>query len=159
MKIAINDVRINVGWRDASLHGIDELIRSISEVGLLNPITVDPNHTLIAGLHRLEAVKRLGWTEIECTVCGLEGLQAELAEIDENVVRTALSTIEYGELLERRKELYESLYPETKAGVSQAAGMNRAVGKHVSDKLSPTSKSFAQDTAAKLGVSARTSPI
>lgn len=156
MKIAINEIKIGVGRRDASLKGIDELVRSISEVGLLNPITVDPDHTLIAGLHRLEAAKRLGWTEIECTVCGLEGLQAELAEIDENVVRTALSTIEYGELLERRKEIYESLHPETKAGTAQAAGMNRATGKHVSDKMSPTSKSFAQDTAAKLGVSART---
>lgn len=135
MKIAISEIKINLGRREASLNGINELIRSISEVGLLNPITVDPDYTLIAGLHRLEAAKRLGWTEIECMVCGLEGLQAELAEIDENVVRTALSTIEYGELLERRKEIYESLYPETKAGVAQAAGMNRAVGKHVTDKM------------------------
>lgn len=156
MKIAINEIKVNLGRRDASLNGIGELVRSISEVGLLNPITVDPEHTLIAGLHRLEAAKRLGWTEIECTVCGLEGLQAELVEIDENVVRTALSTIEYGELLERRKEIYESLHPETKAGAAQAAGMNRATGRHVSDKMSPTSKSFAQDTAAKLGISART---
>ena len=134
MKIAISEVKINSRRREASLSGIDELARSISEVGLLNPITIDPNHTLIAGLHRLEAAKRLGWTDIECTVYGLQGLQAELAEIDENVVRTALSTMEYGELLERRKEIYESLYPETKAGLSQAAGMNRAIGKHVSDK-------------------------
>lgn len=156
MKIAISEIKINLGRRQASLSGINELARSISEVGLLNPITVDPNHTLIAGLHRLEAVKRLGWTEIECAVCSLEGLQAELAEIDENVVRTALSTIEYGELLERRKELYESLHPETRAGLSQAAGMNRANGKYVSDKMSSTSKSFAQDTAGKLGVSVRT---
>lgn len=156
MKIAINEIKVNAGRREGSLNGIDELTRSISEVGLLNPITVDPDHILIAGLHRLEAAKRLGCAEIECTVCGLEGLQAELAEIDEYVVRTALSTIEYGELLERRKEIYESLHPETKAGAAQAAGMNRATGKHVSDKMSPTSKSFAQDTAAKLGVSART---
>ena len=156
MKIAINEIKINSERRETSLKGIGELARSISEIGLLNPITVDQDHNLIAGLHRLEAVKRLGWDEIECTVCGLEGLQAELAEIDENVVRTALSTIEYGELLERRKEIYESLYPETKAGRSQAAGMNRAIGKHVSDKMSLTSKSFAQDTAEKLGVSTRT---
>ena len=156
MKIAINEIKVNAGRRDANLNGIDELARSISEVGLLNPITIDTDHTLIAGLHRLEAAKRLGWTEIECTVCGLDGLQAELAEIDENVVRTALSTIEYGELLERRREIYESLYPETKAGLAQAAGMNRAIGNNVTDKMSATTKSFTQDTAGKLGVSART---
>lgn len=158
MKIAINEIKVNTGRREASINGIDELARSISEIGLLNPITVDQGYTLIAGLHRLEAAKQLGWTEIECIVCGLEGLEAELAEIDENVVRTALSMIEYGELLERRKEIYESLYPETKAGLAQATGMNRAVGKHVSDKMSAThrQKSFAHDTAGKLGVSART---
>lgn len=156
MKIAVDEIKINPGRRETSLSGIDELARSISEVGLLNPITVAPDYTLIAGLHRMEAVKHLGWTEIECTICSLDGLQAKLAEIDENVVRTALSAIEYGELLEHRKEIYESIHPETKAGLSQAAGMNRAVGKHVSDKMSPTSKSFAQDTAEKLGVSVRT---
>lgn len=152
----ISEIKIGSERRVASISGIDELAHSISEVGLLNPVTVDPEHTLIAGLHRLEAAKRLGWSEIECTVCGLDGLQAELAEIDENVVRTALSTIEYGELLERRKAIYESLHPETKAGVSQTIGMNRATGKHVSDKKLPTSISFARDTAGKLGVSVRT---
>ena len=156
MKIAISEIRINAGRREASLSGIDELAQSISEVGLLNPITITPDHTLVAGLHRLEAAKRLGWADIECSIYGLEGLQAKLAEIDENVVRTALSTIEYGELLERRKEIYESLHPETKAGLAQAAGMNRSIGKHVADKMSSTTKSFAQDTAGKLGVSVRT---
>ena len=113
-------------------------------------------HTLVAGLHRLEAAKRLGWTEIECNICTLDILQTELAEIDENVVRTELSVIEYGELLERRKEIYESLHPETKAGQAQAAGMNRAIGNNVTDKMSATLKSFSQDTADKLGVSPRT---
>lgn len=83
-------------------------------------------------------------------------MQTELAEIDENVVRTELSVIEYGELLERRKEIYESLHPETKAGQAQATGMNRAIGNNVSDKMSATLKSFSQDTADKLGVSPRT---
>lgn len=156
MRIKINEIKINPGRRGATAESIEELIRSISEIGLLNPVTVDQEYTLIAGLHRLEAAKRLGWTEIECNVCSLDALQTELAEIDENVVRTALSVIEYGELLERRKEIYESLHPETKAGKAQAAGMNRAIGNNVGDKMSVTLKSFAQDTADKLGVSPRT---
>ena len=32
----------------------------------MNPITVDAGHSLIAGLHRMEAAKLLGWTEVEC---------------------------------------------------------------------------------------------
>ena len=156
MKIAISEIKINPGRRPANLDGINELARSISEIGLLNPITIDQEHTLVAGLHRLEAAKMLGWTEIECNICPLDALQTELAEIDENVVRTELSMIEYGELLERRKEIYESLHPETKAGQAQAAGMNRAIGNNVTDKMSATLKPFSQDTAGKLGVSPRT---
>ena len=156
MKITISEIKVNPGRRPVNLEGINELARSISEIGLLNPITIDQEHTLVAGLHRLEAAKRLGWTEVECNVCTLDALQTELAEIDENVVRTELSVIEYGELLERRKEIYESLHPETKAGQAQAAGMNRAIGNNISDKMSVTLKSFAQDTADKLGVSPRT---
>ena len=156
MKVTISAIKINPGRRPANLDGINELARSISEIGLLNPITIDQEYILVAGLHRLEAAKMLGWTEIECNVCTLDALQTELAEIDENVVRTELSVIEYGELLERRKEIYESLHPETKAGQAQAAGMNRAIGNNVSDKMSVTLRSFAQDTADKLGVSSRT---
>ena len=156
MKITISEIKVNPGRRPINLDGISELARSISEIGLLNPITIDQEHILVAGLHRLEAAKRLGWTEIECNICTLDALQTELAEIDENVVRTELSVIEYGELLERRKEIYESLHPETRAGQAQAAGMNRAIGNNVSDKMSATLKSFAQDTADKLGVSPRT---
>lgn len=156
MNVTLSKIKINPGRRPVNLDGINELARSISEIGLLNPITIDQEHILVAGLHRLEAVKRLGWTEIECSVCTLDTLQTELAEIDENVVRTELPAIEYGELLERRKEIYESLRPETKAGQAQAAGMNRAVGNNVSDKMSATIKPFSQDTADKLGVSPRT---
>ena len=86
----------------------------------------------------------------------LEGLQAELAEIDENFVRTDLSAIEYGDLLLRRKEIYETLHPETKAGAAQAAAMNRAIGRDVIDKMTLTSKSFVEDTAEKPGVGKRT---
>lgn len=156
MRIQISMIKVKPGRRTAVPENIEELSKSISEVGLLNPVTVDRDNTLIAGLHRLEAVKLLGWTEIECTVSSLEGLQAELAELDENFVRNDLSTVEYGELLLRRKEIYETLHPETKSGAAQAAGMNRAIGKHVSGTMPPTSKSFTADTSEKLGVSRTT---
>ena len=115
MLVQISEIKINSGRREAKEGDIRELANSISEVGLLNPITIDSRHTLIAGLHRLEAAKLLGWAEIECTVSGLEGLEAELAEIDENFVRKDCSDNEFRELLLRRKEIYEFLHPETKA--------------------------------------------
>ena len=156
MKITINTIKINPGRREATPEAVAELAKSIAAIGLLNPITLTGDHTLVAGLHRLEAAKRLSWTEIECTVVGMNGLQAELAEIDENIIRTNLTRLELGEQFARRKELYEMLHPETKAGAAQAAGMNRAVGNNVSAKLASTSKSFVEDTAEKTGMSKRT---
>lgn len=152
MKIQVNEIQVREGRRELGTDHVRELADSIGELGLLNPVTVDKDHFLIAGLHRLEAVKLLGWLEIECTVSSLEGLQAELAEIDENFVRNDLSAIEYGEMLLRRKEIYETLHPETKAGVAQAVAMNKAKGNDVRCKMPLTSKSFVQDTAEKLGV-------
>ena len=151
MLVPISEIKINAGRREADPEGVQELVDSISKVGLLNPITIDREHTLIAGLHRLEAAKLLGWTEIECNVSSLEGLLAELAEVDENVVRKGLSAVEYSDLLLRRKEIYEALHPETKNGGDQKSEKIRT-SKCRSDSM----KSFVQDTAEKLGVGRRT---
>ena len=65
MRIQIDKIKVSPGRREALPEHIEELAKSIAEVGLLNPITVDRDYTLIAGLHRLEAAKSLGWAEIE----------------------------------------------------------------------------------------------
>ena len=150
MRLSIKEIHVKEGRRSLDTCHVGELADSIREIGLLNPLTIDRDNFLIAGLHRLEAVKRLGWTEVDCTVSSLEGLAAELAEIDENIVRSDMSTLEYGEILLRRKEIYETLHPETKRGMR-----NGQTSK--SDKMSfLETKSFAQDTAEKLGVVPRT---
>ena len=151
MLVPISEIKVNAGRREVDPEGVQELVDSISKVGLLNPITIDREHTLIAGLHRLEAAKLLGWTAIECNVSSLEGLLAELAEVDENVVRKGLSAVEYSDLLLRRKEIYEALHPETKNGGDQKSEKIRT-SKCRSDSM----KSFVQDTAEKLGVGRRT---
>ena len=147
VKIQIFQIKVNDGRRGISQEAVHELADSISKVGLLNPITVDQDYKLIAGLHRLEAAKLLGWKEIECNVSSLEGLMAELAEIDENFVRKGLSDIERGDLLMRRKEIYETLHPETKKGGDRKSEKIR-IAKCNSDSIKP----FNQDTAEKLGV-------
>ena len=156
MLVPIGKITVNPGRREAAPGDVKELADSILEVGLINPIMVDQTYTLIAGLHRLEAMKLLGQTEIECTVSGLDGLQVALAEIDENFVRKDLSDDEFRELLLRRKEIYESLHPETKATYDGGAFRGNQHDDEVSRKMRPTTKSFAQDTADKLGVSKST---
>ena len=126
MKVRIDEIKVNPGRRAALESNIEELAFSISEIGLLNPITLTGDYTLVAGLHRLEAVKLLGWTEVECT-------------------------LEIGDLYRRRKDIYEMLYPETKAGTAQAIGMNKAKGNNVDCNLQSRRKSFIEDTAGVTG--------
>ena len=149
MRIKISEIKINPGRREAEPKAIEELAKSIAAVGLMNPVTLDQNNTLIAGLHRLEAAKLLGWTEIECTVMGMDDVQAELAEIDENIVRTRLNRQELCEQLLRRKEIYETLHPEARHGMRNGQTAKNA------NLASLETKSFAEDTAEKTGMSKR----
>lgn len=156
MLVPISEIKISSGRRNVEPDGVKNLAKSISEIGLLNPISITADHTLIAGRHRLEAAKLLGWTEIECTVNNLNGLRAELAEIDENFVRTNLSAIEFGDLLLRRKNIYEELHPETKATKEGGPFRGNQHDNVVTENFSATSKSFVDDTAEKLRVTPRT---
>lgn len=153
MLININEIKVNPGRREATSEDVQRLSESIAEVGMMNPITVTADHTLIAGLHRLEAAKKLGWTEVECRVSDMDALHTELAEIDENVIRTGLSDLELSELLARRKKIYETLHPATIACNLPGHASNYESS---SDKLTGEGKPFSQDTAEKMGVSPRT---
>jgi ParB family chromosome partitioning protein len=132
-----------------ALRSIVDLASSISEVGLLNPITITEDNCLIAGYHRLEACKSLGMDSIDVRVVPLTGLKARLAELDENLIRNESTVLERSEGLKERKEIYEALHPETRKGNTT----ERAEVKRNDFVLQP---SFASDTAAKINVSPRT---
>ena len=137
MLIQISKITVGPDRPPADPAHVRKLTTSLGAVGILSSITISDDFRLIAGLHRLEAAKALGWTEIECVIQPLHGLEAELAELDEDVVRKDISGVTFGEKLLRRKEVYETLYPETRAGTAQANGMNRALGRRVKDDLPP----------------------
>jgi N6-adenosine-specific RNA methylase IME4 len=93
------------------------LMQSIREIGLLHPITVqkigDEIH-LVAGRNRLEAFRRLG-THDKIPAALIE-VSARIAELDENLCRGNLSTIEEARAVAERKQLYEERHPQTKHG-------------------------------------------
>ncbi|WP_195200929.1 ParB/RepB/Spo0J family partition protein [Faecalispora jeddahensis] len=163
MKLKISEIKVGDNRREIDESNVANLMKSIREVGLINAITVTQGNKLIAGAHRLEACKRLGWEEIECNVAELDGLKAELAEIDENLIRHNLNHIDEGEQLLRKKEIYEMLYPETKAGGDRKSekikrkklpldftGQSSAEETSLEDK-----KSFVDDSAEKMQLSPR----
>jgi len=120
--------RIEVGTHRRALKDLKALASSIEDVGLLNPITVrvdGKGYRLIAGYHRLEACKAIGWLEIDATIVDLNDLEAELAEIDENLCRHDLTVQDRALLNERKVNLLLALHPETQTAAGRPVD-NRA---------------------------------
>jgi ParB family chromosome partitioning protein len=132
---------------------VTELMESIRSVGILNPIVAvrrGRNFRLVAGLHRLEAMKRLGITTIQCTVLEHNDvLRLELAEIDENIIRNNPSAAEHALLTVRRGEIIEELAKQT-GTLSQAATSSNQALRRAGVRTGPDIASV-RDQASKTG--------
>jgi N6-adenosine-specific RNA methylase IME4 len=133
--------------RRLRLEKVAELAESIAaRGGLIVPITAQragDGYALIAGWHRLEAVKKLGYIDILAFILdGIEADRAALIEIDENLIRADLSPAERAIHLHERKRLYEKAHPKTKHGGDR---------KSESSSQHENLNSFTVDTAKKTG--------
>jgi ParB-like chromosome segregation protein Spo0J len=126
------------------------LTESIEEIGLVNPIRVRPDgdgYEVIAGAHRFAACDLIGLHEIPCFIVNDDDVRAELAMIDENLMRAELSASERATQTARRKAIYLKLHPETAQHVAGGKARQDAA----SDNLS-----FASETANATGRDKRT---
>lgn len=109
MKLYIADIEVGARKRKLDESKVQSLAESFTSIGQLQPITVSRGnygtYRLIAGLHRLEAAKLIGWEAIQATEFEGDAVAVELAEIDENLMRNDLTVLERGEHLARRQEL------------------------------------------------------
>ena len=125
------------------------LAQSMSEVGQLQAIEIRPKnggrYDLVSGGHRYTAAGINGLLEIRAEIVKSSDLEAELRQIDENLIRHDLNPLDRSTFLARRQELFIQLHPETAQGKAGAKARWDA-----NDKLS-----FASDVAAKMGVSPR----
>lgn len=136
------------------------LIESIREVGIINPLRVRPArkhvegveadaYEVTAGAHRLRAARKLGLEAVPCIVVNDDDLHAELAMIDENLMRAELGPAERAHGTARRKAIYLELHPETAQGTAGAAGRWDATA-------NLATASFTEATAQATGASERT---
>jgi len=130
----MNPVRLDMietqdGARPLVEPAIAALAESIERLGLLQPVIVQETkilrggifvggYRLIAGRHRVEACRRLGWQTIDAIELGDEVgyLEKELIEIDENLCRAELTPAQRASAIKRRKQIWEALHPEGVSG-------------------------------------------
>lgn len=88
---------------------LNDLMRSIEEVGLLQPVTITPDGVLVCGWRRLEAIRRLGRRTLNVWVrSGIsDELSHVLAQQAENEQRKPLSPLEQAALYREIKLLKE----------------------------------------------------
>ena len=115
----IEDVVVKFRMRSPSDEKVYEIAESISQVGLLNPITIDKHNNLLAGFHRFLAFKKLGYNTIPSIVKDVDKKFSELVECDENLKRNELNHIEIADHIVRREELLVEL------GLTYAPGHNQ----------------------------------
>lgn len=114
-RVDVRAVIVPPGRRPLDEAYVQRLVESIRLIGLINPIRVS-NHIpgspaiLVAGAHRLEAVRRLGWDSIpaHCNVKE-DQLDTALAYIDENLIRRNLSPAEEALAIVKRAKLLEQI--------------------------------------------------
>lgn len=135
---------------------VQALAASMSERGLINPVRLRPARDgsnrlqLVAGSHRIEAARLLGWTEIEATLRDLSDAEARIEEIDENVFRCELSPLDLAVSLAERKRLYEQAHPEAAHGKAKKPKTEKGKVANFA-----TFQSFAKDAARKTGLGER----
>ena len=137
MRAEIGHISTMGRLRKADPKQVAGIAASIKEVGLLNPITVVPGkvifngqkiegYQLVAGLHRLEACKGLGWADIPIVVLDLDEQRRIIAECDENLCGSVLTPTERATFTAKRKEAYEALHPEARHGATGRGGKKDA---------------------------------
>lgn len=135
---------------------VEALAESLQASGLIQPIVVKetktfnggwvPVHRIVAGHHRVEAARRLGWETIAASILdtGIEYIRAELVEIDENLCRAELTAAQRSAAIRRRKEIWEAL--------NLTGGTSCPTGRNPDGTFGAGQEKFATATAAASGM-------
>jgi N6-adenosine-specific RNA methylase IME4 len=142
---AINTIVVGDRFRH-DLGDIAALAASMADLGLLHPIVIRLDGTLIAGERRLLAAKQLGWTKIPVTVVDLDAVVR--GEFAENSVRKDFT-------LSEAVAIKRALEPIERAAAKERQREGGRSGGKASGKLPEASKGNAADKAAKAAGMAR----
>jgi ParB-like chromosome segregation protein Spo0J len=104
-KIRIKDITVLSKRRPLVKKKLPVIAESMKTIGLKTPITVRQaplgGFILVAGLHRIEAAKSLGWKFIECTVIPAGDGDWQLWREAENLHRAGLTALQRAEAVKK----------------------------------------------------------
>lgn len=122
LPIDLSAIRIDRRLRAIDREAVARLARSMADIGQQSPVTVRPDpgdpalFVLVAGAHRVEAARSLGLPQIEAIVIDADDGEYRLIEIDENLMRADLTTLDRARFLAERKKVYLDLHPDKRRG-------------------------------------------
>jgi len=145
-KLPISEIQIGIRFRK-EFGDLEMMVSSIKEIGLLHPIVVDENYNLIAGQRRVEACKKIGWTEIPVHIVNLEDLT--LGEFHENSVRKNFTKSEV-------LSIKNALEPEIKKEAKKRQGNRNDINQHSGDSPQSSQKKSRDVIAEYTGLSSNT---
>lgn len=148
----LSNIKLNNAYLRTDTN-IDALKKSIDNIGLINPITINQSGELLAGARRYQAMLELGWKETFVQIVDCDSLQQELISIDENLVRIPLSKLEFEECLNRGREIYESLNPNAVKVDLSNDSISPENKQKQKEKEQLDTDSFTAITAEKIGLS------
>ena len=116
--------------RDFPLDSLMELAQSISENGILQPLTVSLEEgvpTLVAGERRLRAAKIAGLSEVPCVEVRAEARRRQVLTLIENLQREDMNCFDTAEGIRHLIDSYELTQCEAaqQLGMSQSAVANK----------------------------------
>jgi hypothetical protein len=161
ISVPVEQIVVNRKRRPVNDAKVSKLVESIRSLGLLNPPVVAPprkgqdgkdEYPLLAGLHRLQAIKILGIVEARCTVLDRgDALRLELAEIDENLVRNELTPAQHALQTGRRRQIILELAAQDGTLSQNATASNQ--GKRRAGEETGPDPASVRDQANKTGES------
>ncbi|GAB3769925.1 ParB family chromosome partitioning protein [Nocardioides ginsengisegetis] len=153
---SVESIAVGVRHRQ-DLGDLAPLVASIDRLGLLQPITIAPDGTLLCGRRRLEAIRLLRWQSVKVWVrSGLsDELNSLLAQQDDNLLHKPLSVLEAASLYRELKVvLAEDAARRQRATQFGAPNPAEAPGGAESAPPSPPGKSRRQAAELVTGTAA-----
>lgn len=146
--LPLNDINLGERLREIEEDHAQAIAASISEVGLLSPITVRATpaskggkFTLVTGAHRFRAHQILDAEHIDVILVKADSAEAQVLEITENLFRNELSVIDRAVFVQKLRELWEDRNGAIKSGRPENNGVNFTLlsaggfSSHVADRL------------------------